>query len=664
MSFLPTLVYDGDCAVCRYWVDYWRGLTNGRIVFRPFQEAAMDFPAIPREAFERAIQLIESDGRVYSGAAATFRVLRYAPGRSLWWWSYAHLPGFAAMSEWAYAFFARRRGLLDRLTKHLWGPALQAERYVLVSAVFLRLLGVIYVAAFASLGVQILGLIGHAGILPAGDYLRAAHEAMGSSVYRILPSVFWLNSSDTALVAGTVAGVVLGLLVVADRWTRAALVALFVLYLSYTYAAQDFMSFQWDTLLLEVGFLAIFLTGGSRIVVWLYRWLVFRYLFLAGVVKLLSGDPTWRDLTALEYHFWTQPLPTPLAWYAAQLPVRLLAGGTAVTLIVELGTVFLVFLPRRPRAVAGCCVLLLQSLIVLTGNYNFFNLLTMLLCVFLFDDAALRRLVPRWLTSGTKDRALLPGRTATVVATALALIVVPVGLNRIWQTVARKNLPVLGALTRAVSPLFIVNPYGLFAVMTTSRPEIVIEGSADGQVWREYVFRYKPGPLFRPALWNIPHQPRLDWQMWFAALGSVRENPWMIGLMWRLLEASPSVLALLDSNPFADAPPKYVRAQLYEYRFADQPTHAATGQWWVRRLEGLYFPEVSRADFRRAADRGATYVPSGRASPASVLPDAAIRSTVRCSAQSDLSTRAIPAMAPSARVLSGVIPDRSDRPAL
>jgi hypothetical protein len=139
--------------------------------------------------------------------------------------------------------------------------------------------------------------------------------------------------------------------------------------------------------------------------------------------------------------------------------------------------------------------------------------------------------------------------------------------------------------------------------MTTARPEIVIEGSTDGETWREYVFRYKPGPLSRPALWNIPHQPRLDWQMWFAALGSVRDNPWVASLMLRLLEGSPSVLALFDSNPFADGPPKYIRAQLYDYRFADRRTHAATGQWWVRRPEGLYFPEVSLADFERATDR-------------------------------------------------------------
>jgi predicted DCC family thiol-disulfide oxidoreductase YuxK len=599
---LPTLVYDGECGICRYWVTYWQDLTEDRVIYRAYQEAATDFPTIPVSAFQRAIQLIEPDGHVYSGAAATFRVLRHAPGRTAWWRCYSDLPGFATLTEWAYVFLARRRNLLNLLSKLLWGPSLRAERYTLVSWIFLRVFGAIYVAAFASLSVQILGLIGHDGLLPAGEYFEAAHQAFGNSAYRLLPSLFWANSSDTALVAGTVVGIVLGLLVVVDKGTRLALIGLFALYLSYVYAGQDFMRFQWDALLLEVGFLAIFLTGGSKIVVWLYRWLVFRYMFMAGVVKLLSGDPTWHDLTALEYHFWSQPLPTPLAWYAAQLPSWLLIAGTAATLVVELGGVFLIFLPRRIRAVAACCVLLFQLFILLTGNYNFFNLLTMLLCVFLFDDAALRRVTARRLESLAQGRVPLPGRLATVVATMLAVIVVPLGLNRIWQTLAQADLPVLGALTRAVSPLSIVNPYGLFAVMTTTRPEIVIEGSADGQEWREYVLRYKPGPLSRPALWNIPHQPRLDWQMWFAALGSARENPWIVMLMWRLLEGSPPVLALLESNPFADGLPKYVRAQLYDYRFADRRTHILTGQWWVRRPEGLYFPQVSTVDFKRAPD--------------------------------------------------------------
>ena len=601
-----TLVFDGDCGICRYWVSYWQKLTGGHVVYRPYQEAAADFPKIPAAAFERAIQLIEPDGAIFAGAAATLRVLRYAPGRAAWWWCYAHLPGFALVSEWLYDFVSRRRGLLAHLSKLLWGPALKAERYVLVSWVFLRLFGAIYVAAFASLAVQILGLIGHAGIQPLGSYLQAVHRALGASAYLYMPCVFWLNSSDTAIFAGTLVGMLMGLLVVIDRCTRWALIGLFALYLSYSYAGQEFMSFQWDALLLEVGFLAIFLTGGSRIVVWLFRWLVFRYLFLAGIVKLLSGDPTWRNWTALQYHFWTQPLPTPLAWYAAHLPDRLLTVGTAATLFIELGCVFLIFLPRRVRALAACCVLLLQALIVLTGNYNFFNLLTMLLCIFLFDDAALEPLVPLRAQSWAARRAPLAARAATVTATALALIVLPLGLNRIWQTLTHTNIPLVGAVSQALSPLLIVNPYGLFAVMTTTRPEIVIEGSSDGQNWREYVFRYQPGPLLRRPAWNIPHQPRLDWQMWFAALGSVRDNPWLGGLVLRLLEGSPEVLALFQMNPFAEAPPKYIRGELYDYQFADAHSHAMAGQWWVRRLEGLYFRAVSLDDFKRAPEPDAT----------------------------------------------------------
>jgi len=610
----PTFVYDGDCGICRYWVNYWQGLTDDRVLYRPYQEAAADFPEIPREAFPHAVQLIEPDRQVYSGAAATYRVLRHAPGRAAWWWLYSHLPGFSMASEWAYAFFARRRGLLNRVSRLLWGPALEPERYELVTWMFLRLLGGIYVAAFASLAVQIQGLVGHSGILPLDDYLDAAHQVLGRTAYRTLPTLFWLNSGDTALIAGTVAGVLLGLLVILDRWTRPALIALFALYLSYVYAGQDFMSFQWDLLLLETGFLAIFLAGGSRIAVWLYRWLVFRYFLLAGAVKLLSGDPTWHNLTALESHFWTQPLPTPLAWYAAQLPPWFLVAGTAATLGVELGSVVLIFLPRRPRAAAAWCLLVFQALILFTGNYNFFNLLSMAVCIFLFDDAALRRLIPQRLESWVRSRTPKPERAATVVAMVVALVVVPVGLNRIWEVFTHTELPVAGIISQAVSPLLIVNPYGLFAVMTTARPEIVIEGSTDGQVWREYVFRYKPGPITRPPPWNIPHQPRLDWQMWFAALGDARANPWFQNLMLRLLEGSPPVLALLDSNPFPDRPPKYVAAKLYDYRFAERSTHAATGQWWVRQLEGMYFPRVSLADFGRAADSEVAPAPSATVS--------------------------------------------------
>jgi predicted DCC family thiol-disulfide oxidoreductase YuxK len=596
----PTLVFYGDCAICRSYVSYWQQLTNGRVVYRPYQDAAADFPAISREAFQRAIWLIEPDGQAYSAAAATYRVLLYARGRAGWWWMYRRVPGFAAASEWAYRLFARRRDLLSHASRLLWGPVLEPEHHRLLSFTFLRLFGAIYIAAFASVGVQVLGLMGHAGILPLGDYLSAARQGWGTAAYWRLPTLFWLDSSDTLLVAATVIGVLLGLLVALGVLVRPALIGAFMLYLSFVYAGQVFMNFQWDLLLLESGFLAIFLTGGSRIVVWLYRWLVFRFLFLAGAMKLISGDPSWRNLTTLDYHFWTQPLPTPLAWYAAKLPHGVLTGATAATLIIELGLVFLIFLPRRPRAVAAGGVLLLQLMILLTGNYNFFNLLTMLLCLFLLDDAALRRLVPVRLASHVQVHAPRPGRAATAVASALALIVVPVGLDRIWQPLTNTNLPLAGALAQAVSPLLIVNPYGLFITTTTTRPEIVIEGSEDGQIWSEYVFRYKPGPVARSPRWNIPHQPRLDWQMWFAAYGAVVEHRWFERLMQELLNGSPSVQALLATDPFPDRPPKYLRALLYDYRFTDADTYARTQQWWTRRLAGLYFPQVSLVDFSRS----------------------------------------------------------------
>ena len=597
----PTLIYDGDCGICRTWVDYWGQLTGERVVYRPYQEAAKDFPRIPLDEFKRAMQLIEPEGSTYAGAAATFRLLTYAPARSWWWWLYRYLPGFAPVSEAAYSFLSKRRGLLAAITRILWGPTLEPESYALVSWLFLRGLGAIYAAAFVSLAVQISGLVGHDGITPLDRYLPAAHGAWGTAAYWRLPTLFWLGQSDTALIAGAWLGAALGALVLLGVLVRPALIALFVLYLSYTYAGQLFTNFQWDQLLLESGFLAIFLTGGTRIVVWLYRLLVFRFLFLAGVVKVISGDPTWRELTALKYHFLTEPLPTPLAWYAAQMPEWLLSALTGLTLVIELLIVFMIFLPRRPRAIAGLMAIAFQLAIVLTGNFNFFNLLTILLCLFLFDDKQLRRVLPAPLAERIKAGAPQPGRTATVLASLLALVAIPVGLDIMAEPFTNRHLPLIGRLTEAIAPYAIVNPYGVFATMTTTRPEIIIEGSDDGQSWREYEFRYKAGPTNRPLKWNIPHQPRLDWQLWFAAFEGAGQNRWIEGLLLRLLQGSPEVLGLLASNPFPEHPPKYVRALLYDYRYSDASLRARTGEVWVRRLEGVYFPPVSVEDFSPAA---------------------------------------------------------------
>jgi len=590
----PTLIYDGDCGICRRWVESWAALTGDAVEYRPYQTAAADYPSIPLETFRRSIQLVEPDARVYAGAAATFRVLRHAPRRGAWWWLYTRVPGFASLAESAYAFLARRRGLLSGVTALLWGT-LEPPRYDLVRFVFLRGIGLIYFAAFASLAVQILGLIGHDGILPLVSFLGALHRNFGSAAYALVPTAFWLDASDTAIFGGTFLGMALALLVVANVAVRPSLVALFALYLSYTYAGQAFTTFQWDALLLEAGFLAIFLPGGSVTLVWLYRWLVFRYVFMAGTAKVVSGDVSWQSFEALRYHFMTQPLPTPLAWYAAQLPHWMLAAATAGTLVIEVMLVFLVFAPRRPRMFAAGCIIVFQFLIVLTGNYNFFNLLTILLCVFLFDDAALRRLLPKALAS--RVAIVRATRTATRAAAALALIVIPVGVDRISRLLAQRPLPLVERMTDALAPLLIVNSYGLFANMTTSRPEIILEGSADGVQWTEYTFRYKPGPLTRRPSWNVPHQPRLDWQMWFAALDGAPQERWIAGLVYRLLEGSGPVVDLLATNPFPNQPPRFVRATLYDYRFTDAATRSATGAWWTRRDPQPYFPAVSLADF-------------------------------------------------------------------
>ena len=594
-----TFVFDGDCGICRTWVDYWQRLTGEKVAYRPYQEAAADFPGIPADELKHAVQIIEPDGQVYSGAGATFRLLSYAPSKGAWWWLYRHVPGFAPLSEAVYRFISTRRGLLAGATRMLWGRTLEPDRYNLVSWLFLRGLGLIYVAAFVSLALQVRGLVGSGGILPLGEYLAAAREGWGTAAYWRLPTLFWLNASDAALMTGAVIGIALGLLVTFGVAQRSALTALFVLYLSFVYAGQMFMSFQWDMLLVEVGFLAIFLASGSRIVIWLYRLLLFRFLFLAGLVKLASGDATWQQLTALDYHFFTQPLPSPLAYYAAQLPHWLLAAGTATALVIELVAVALIFLPRRPRMLAAALIIVFQIGIILTGSYNWFNLLTMLLCLFLFDDQALLRLMPDGFPAAIEALAPRPGRSATIAAALAALIVLPIGVNLVYAPLAGHNLPIAGAVTEALAPLLIVNPYGLFATTTTTRPVIVFEGSVDNQMWREYALPYLPGPVARAPTWNIPYQPRLDWQLWFAAYGGAGQQQWIERLLRRLLEGSPAVVALFAENPFAERPPKHVRALLYEYRFADARSPHEQQAWWVRRLDGIYFPPTSLADFQR-----------------------------------------------------------------
>jgi predicted DCC family thiol-disulfide oxidoreductase YuxK len=582
MADQPLLIFDGNCGFCRKWVDYGRQITGDRVRYAPSNEVASEFPQIPPDAFARAVQVVLPDGEVLEGARAVFETLRYAPGLSWPAWMYQHVPGFAPTTEAAYRIIASHRPFFDRLTVILFGSKLIAPTYQRVEWLFLRLLAAVYLTAFLSFGVQAAGLIGSHGILPMGRYLDAVRANLGTSGYWSVPTLFWLAHSDPVLIAVCIAGAVIAVVLMLGFLQRTGLVALFVLYLSVVAVGQDFLGFQWDYLLLEMGFLAIFL-GQSKVTVWLFRWLLFRLVFLSGYVKLASHDPSWRGLSALSFHYQTQPLPMPLAWYAQQLPAWFQQSSTGMVFFIELAIPFLAFAPRRVRLWGAGWMLALQVLILLTGNYAFFNLLAISLCLFLLDDEALG-----WVRAWRPMKRIHWGPVA-----AAAVVVVSLSVLELSGMFFELPAP---AVVRVAAPFGIVNTYGLFAVMTTTRPEIIVQGSNDGDTWLDYEFPYKPGDLKRAPRWVAPHQPRLDWQMWFAALSNWRASPWIVNFMVRLLEGSPDVLKLLERNPFPGAPPKFVRAVVYDYSFTTFAERRETEQWWKREWKGVYLRAISLAD--------------------------------------------------------------------
>ena len=577
-----------------YWARYWQKLTGDRVRYGPYQQLAAHYPDVPRAEWQRAAQYIASDGRRAAAAEASFLTLSHAPGKAFWLTLYRRLPGFAPLSELAYRFIASHREAFFRISVFLWGRNYVPPRYDLVTFLFLRGFGLICLSAFISFALQAQGLIGSHGILPLAQFANAVRSAVGAERFYLVPMVFWWSSSDIAIQTVCWAGAAASLLLTLNVVPRLSLLLVYLLYLSLLYAGQAFMTYQWDTYLLESAFLALLMSLACTPGMWLLRWLLFRFMFMSGVVKLLSLDPNWWNLSALTYHFFTQPLPTPLAWYAAQLPPGALKFATGSMLVIELVLPFLIFCPRHLRFFAAFGILLLQSCILLTGNYNWFNLQTMLLCVLLFDDAALGRLMPQsvlhWLRGRLRPRAPRRALLATV-GTAGAVLVFCSLVQMDLRFAGTPPAPVQ-LLAQWLEPLHLVSPYGLFAVMTTERNEIVLEGSDDGTEWREFEFRYKPGDLMRRPPWNIPHQPRLDWQMWFAALDDPRRLRWFAQFLERVLQGEPTVLSLLAKNPFPDKPPRYVRAKFYAYTFSI-PAQKAYGQWWNRRLLGLYFPAVS-----------------------------------------------------------------------
>jgi hypothetical protein len=460
------------------------------------------------------------------------------------------------------------------------------------AALFLRLLGIVYAIAFASFAVQARGLVGSHGILPAAEFLERLAQ-LGPHAWMQAPGVFWWSASDSSIVQVSWIGAVVGLAVTAGIAQAPLLAVSWILYISVCSIGQDFLGFQWDSLLAEAGFLAIWLApwrvftswrGSPRsplAPLWLLRILLFRLMVASAAVKLFRNDQTWLQLKALDYHYWTQPIPTWTAFFAHQMPAWTHALSTFIMFVIEGVMPFGIFLPRPFRLAAFASLAGLQIIIGMTGNYGYFNLLTVALCVLLLDDACLPQ---RWRPARALEPAVPTAwRTPRALAgwTLAGLWLVPSAFVFARSLGYREAPPeLIASFEQVVGPFRLINGYGLFAHMTTERLEITIEGSRDGVDWRPYTFKWKPGdPQRRPAFVE-PHMPRLDWQMWFAALGSWKRSPWFKQFLDRLLEGSPDVLALLESNPFPDAPPEQIRARFDQYRFSSLEDWEKTGDWW------------------------------------------------------------------------------------
>lgn len=621
----PLLIYDGDCHFCGLWIKRWRHTTGEAVEYLPFQhpDVAARFPEIPRGQFESAVQLIETDGQIYQAAEAVLRARAANPGRQWLRRCYERSPAFARLAERSYRFVADHRPFFSRLTRLGWGQHVEPPGHFFVRAVFLRSLAMIYLVAFLSLWSQITGLVGANGILPAGQFMSAVKQqvkesGLGPDRFRLLPTLCWWSASDSTLQFQCAAGAVLAVLVLAGMAPAPCLFLLWLIYLSLATICREFLGFQWDILLLEAGLLSVFFAPlqlapfrrsaarpapPSRLVLWLLRLLLFKLMFQSGCVKLLSGDALWRNLTALTVHYETQPLPTWIGWYAHQLPLWIQKTSCLAMFLIELVVPFLFFAPRRLRMIAGALTALLQVAILLTGNYTFFNWLTLALCLTLLDDFALARFVPARLRGDLTHHAFGPNRVPSLgwrraVTLPLAAVVLSITCLQLFSMfgVRPALLQPVAALSQWLAPFRSFNHYGLFAVMTPARPEIILEGSPDGVQWQAYEFKYKPGDVRRRPGFVAPHQPRLDWQMWFAALGNWRQNPWVLNLATRLLRGSPEVLALLEKDPFPDQPPRFVRAMAYDYRFTSLAERQQSGAWWKRTPTGEYLPPISLRD--------------------------------------------------------------------
>jgi lipase maturation factor 1 len=502
------------------------------------------------------------------------------------------------------------------IPRRLFGPDFSPPGYLGARWLFLRALGLIFFSAFYSLVFQIRGLIGPNGILPARDYLVQVARVLGSARFWYAPTVFWWSASDRFLMGVVIAGMVASLLLVLNLRPRGMLVVCLVAFLSFIAAAQDFASYQFDGMLLEAGFISLFLAPSgwrprwgtsdppSRASRYLLVWLMFRIYFESGIAKILGRDPEWRDFTAMDQYYQNGPLPTWIAWYAHQLPHAFHAATAVLTLALELVLIFAIFLPRRSRIALFFLITAWQIGIILTSNYAFLNYLVLVLGFLLLDDRFLVRFFQHSWGPHAASLASAQGAESaqqenwrsilrlSVQTTFLTWIFYATFAILVFMVFPAAPLP--AGPVRALEPFRFANEFGLFAVMTRERYEIEFQGSNDGHTWTAYPFRNKPQDVHSPPRIYAPYQPRFDWNLWFASLGYWRQYPFVLNVEERLLEGEPDVLALFAGDPFRGHPPEQIRAVLFQYWFTGWKEKREQGLWWRREEIGLYSPTLER----------------------------------------------------------------------
>lgn len=494
---------------------------------------------------------------------------------------------------------------------HGWWSARPPPAYWLTRSAFLRALGLVYLVAFLVTAWQLEPLIGERGILPVSWLLEdvgAAHETWLQAVWD-LPTIFWIDDSDGFMQSAAWLGVALSAGVVAGLANVPIVAALWGLYLSFVHVGQIFYGYGWELMMCETGFLAIFLAPTwdprplsgrappSRPVLVLLRWLLFRVMFGAGLIKI-RGDACWSDLTCLFHHFETQPIPSPASWYFHHLPGWALRGGVALNHVAELVAPWGVLVPWRPvRHGAGLVMAAFQVMLIVSGNLSFLNWLTLVLAIACFDDGALRRLAPRALRKRAASRAAHdpePSRARRAVTWTLVGVIGVLSVNPVVNMLSSRQL-----MNASFDPFHLVNTYGAFGSVSETRREVVLEGTHDptpgpDTEWKAYEFPCKPGdPTRRPCL-VTPYHYRLDWQMWFAALGDYRSQPWIVRLVHALLKGNETVPRLLAHDPFPERPPRHIRASLYRYELTGPDS--AGDAWWTRERVGTYLQPLSLGD--------------------------------------------------------------------